>query len=101
MIKSVKIVLLGMNVFILLIVCLYLWTVSWCWGCGGILGIVGFFIGYRISPSMIIARRDYWRLPDYSIFRRKLSYGNTIAGTTFVVASFIIMGIAMLFELLI
>lgn len=95
-IKLVKIFLIVINVFVLFLVCIYLWTVSWCWGCGCILGIVGFFIGYRISPKIVIARRDYWRLPEYTIFKRRLAYGNSIAGTITVVTSFVIMGIAML-----
>ena len=96
MILLVKILFLGMNVMMLSAICLYLWTVSWCWGLGGIAGIIGFFIGYWISPAMTIARRDYWRLPEYAVFKKKIAYANTIAGTTIVTASFITMGMAML-----
>jgi len=79
-------VLLGINI--------YLWTVSWIVGLGGLVGIVGFFVGYSISDGMTIATRDYWRFPKFDIFKKKIAYGNSIAGGTTVVASVIIYFVA-------
>ena len=60
---------------------------------GGVIGIVGFFIGYAISADMSIAPRDFWRFPKYEIFKKKIVYGNSIAVFTCFVATAIIYGI--------
>ena len=39
---------------------------------------------------MTIAPRDYWRLPDYEVFRKKLRYGNSICGSTVVATTVIL-----------
>ena len=79
-----------LNILAILCVDLWLWTLSWCSGVGGLVGLVGFLIGYSVSGGMTIAPRDYWRLPDYEVFRKKLRYGNSICGTTVVVTTFIL-----------
>ena len=78
--------------YILAILCvdLWLWTLSWCSGVGGLVGLVGFLIGYSVSGGMTIAPRDYWRLPDYEVFRKKLRYGNSICGSTVVATTVIL-----------
>lgn len=90
MMRFIQLVVFCGNVLLLLGVNIYLWTVSWCCGIGGLFGIVGFFIGYSISDGMRIAPRDYWRLPKYNVFKKKIAYGNSIAGGTTVVASCIV-----------
>lgn len=45
------------------------------YGIGGIIGIVGFFIAYSISGDMIIAPKDYWRLSNWEVFKKKFGYG--------------------------
>lgn len=94
--KTVQALAFIANILLLLCIDFYLWTVSWCWGFGGLLGIVGFFIGFSISAGMTLAPRDYWRNSSYAIFRKKLAYGNSIAGSTTVITSFILMALEML-----
>lgn len=45
------------------------------YGIGGIIGIIGFFVAYSISGDMIIAPRDYWRLSNWEVFKKKFGYG--------------------------
>ena len=78
------------NVIAILCVDVWLWTLSWCSGVGGLVGLVEFHVGYAISAGMKLAPRDYWRLPDYEVFRRKLSYGNSICGSATVVATIVL-----------
>lgn len=47
------------------------------------------FWGYSVSAGMMLAPRDYWREPNYSIFKRKLMYGNSVAGTVTAIATFV------------
>ena len=79
-----------LNILAILCVDLWLWTLSWCSGVGGLVGLVGFLIGYSVSGGMTIATRDYWRLPDYEVFRKKLRYGNSICGSTVVATTVIL-----------
>ena len=78
------------NIIAILCVDIWLWTLSWYSGVAGLAGLAAFLIGYSISAGMIIAPRDYWRLPDYEVFRKKLRYGNSICGTTVVITTFIL-----------
>ena len=78
------------NILAILCVDIWLWTLSWCSGVGGLVGLVGFIIGYSISGGMIIAPRDCWRLPDYEVFRKKLRYGNSICGSAVVATTVIL-----------
>lgn len=77
------------NIIGWLIIDIWLWTLSWCCGLGGVIGIVSFFLGYSVSAGMMLAPRDYWREPNYSIFKRKLMYGNSVAGTVTAIATFV------------
>ena len=70
------------NILAILCVDIWLWTLSWCSGVGGLAGLAAFLIGYSICAGMTIAPRDYWRFPDYVVFRKKLRYGNSICGST-------------------
>ena len=91
--KIIEAILLGLNTILLIILDLVLWDTSWMFGLGGIIGIVGFFIGYAISVDMSIAPRDFWRFPKYEIFKKKIVYGNFIAVATCFIAAAIIYGI--------
>ena len=86
----IKVSVFILNILAILCVDLWLWTLSWCSGVGGLVGLVGFLIGYSISGGMTIAPRDYWRLPDYEVFRKKLRYGNSICGSTVVATTVIL-----------
>lgn len=78
------------NILSWLIADIYLWTLSWCCGIGGIVGLMGFFWGYSISKGVAVAPRDYWRLPDYDVFKKKLIYANSIMGSVTVTASIVL-----------
>lgn len=91
--RLVKAIVFVSNLLGLLIINIYLWTVAWSWGLGGLIGIVGFFVGYKLSDGMTIVPRDYWRNSSYEIFKKKLAYGNSIAAATGVIASFILMAL--------
>lgn len=97
--QIIKTIVLTTNILILLIVDFLLWMASWHWGIGGIFGIFAFFIGFNISKDMTIAPRDNWRFSKYAVFKKRLSYGNSIAGSTMVIASFIFMMIDELIKL--
>jgi len=91
--KAIQLILLVLNTMLLIILDLVLWNTSWMFGLGGVIGIVGFFIGYAISADMSIAPRDFWRFPKYEIFKKNIVYGNSIAVFTSFVATAIIYGI--------
>ena len=91
--KAIQFILLVLNTILLIILDLVLWNTSWMFGLGGVIGIVGFFIGYAISVDMSIAPRDFWRFPKYEIFKMKIVYGNSIAVTTCFISTAIIYAI--------
>lgn len=86
----IKAIVFIFNVIAILCVDVWFWTLSWCSGVGGLAGLAAFLIGYSVSAGMIVAPRDYWRLPDYEVFRRKLRYGNSLYGSTAVVTTLIL-----------
>ena len=90
--KAIQFILLVLNTILLIALDFVLWDTSWMFGLGGVIGIVGFFIGYAISVDMSIAPRDFWRFPKYEIFKKKIVYGNSIAVFTCFVATAIIYG---------
>ena len=94
----VKLLSLLLNIVGWLALDLYLWTFSWYCGVGGLLGLIGFFVGYFISRGMTIAPRDYWRLPDYEVFRKKLRYGNSIAGVVTAISAFVLFVVKTMIE---
>lgn len=98
MMPFVKLLSLLLNIVGWLALDLYLWTFSWYCGVGGLLGLIGFFVGYFISGGMTIAPRDYWRLPDYEVFRKKLRYGNSIAGAVTAISAFVLFVIKTMIE---
>lgn len=91
--KKVKVIVFYFNLLFLACLDTCLWIVSVYSGIGGIIGIVGFFIGYSISGGMTIAPRDYWRFPEFTVFKKKLAYANTIAVVTSLFATYIVAGI--------
>jgi hypothetical protein len=78
------------NIIGWLIADIYFWTVSWCSGIGGLAGIAAFFFGYSVSQGMTIAPRDFWRLPQYAIFRKKLVYGNSAGGSVTAIVAIVL-----------
>lgn len=51
-----------------------LWIENPLYGIGGIVGFVAYFIAYSISGDMIIAPRDFWRLSNWQVFKKKMGY---------------------------
>ena len=96
--KIIKLQLFLCNIIGWVIADIYLWAFSWCLGVGGLLGLIGFFIGYSISGGMTIAPRDYWRLPDYEVFKKKMRYGNSIAGSVTAISAFVLFVIKTMIE---
>lgn len=96
--KIIKLPLFLCNIIGWVIADIYLWAFSWCLGVGGLLGLIGFFVGYCISGGMIIAPRDYWRLPDYEVFKKKMRYGNSIAGSVTAISAFVLFVIKTMIE---
>ena len=88
--KLIKGFIFFVNVIGWLITDIYLWTLSWCSGIGGLAGIAAFFFGYSVSQGMTIAPRDFWRLPQYAIFRKKLLYGNSIGGSVTAIVAIVL-----------
>lgn len=78
------------NIIGWLIADIYLWTVSWCCGIGGLVGMAAFLFGYSVSQGMTIAPRDFWRLPQYAIFRKKLVYGNSAGGSVTAIVAIVL-----------
>ena len=91
--KKIKVIVFCFNLLFLACLDIYLWTVSIYSGIGGIIGIVGFLVGYSISGGMTIAPRDYWRFPEFTVFKRKLAYANTIAIVASLLATYIVAGL--------
>ena len=86
----IKVSVFILNILAILCVDIWLWTLSWCSGVGGLVGLVGFLIGYSVSGGMTIAPRDFWRLPQYAIFRKKLLYGNSIGGSVTAIVAIVL-----------
>ena len=51
-----------------------LWMENPLYGVGGLVGIMAFFIAYAISGDMILAPRDFWRLSNWQVFKKKVGY---------------------------
>lgn len=66
-----------------------LWIENPLYGIGGIVGIVAYFIAYSISGDMIIAPRDFWRLSNWQVFKKKMGY----AFSTYLIATLVVSGI--------
>ena len=94
----IKLAILVFNIIVWLIADVYLFSLSWCCGWGGLIGIVSFVIGYSISEGMTVAQRDKWRLPNYEVFKKKLRYGNLIAGSITAISSLVLIIIKILIE---
>lgn len=88
---SIKRIAFCVNVLILIVVDIVLWSVSISCGISGIIGLISFFIAYSISGGMAVAPRDKWRFPEYQVFKKKLGYANAVAGGTTVVAIYVLM----------
>lgn len=86
------------NILSWLIADIYLWALSWCTGLGGIIGLIGFFWGYSISKGMTVTPHDYWILPDYDVFKKKLFYANSIMGSVTAIASIVLYVIKVIIE---
>lgn len=54
-----------------------LWISDPMFGIGGVVGIIAYFIAYAISGDMIIAPRDFWRLSNWQVFKKKMGYAFT------------------------
>lgn len=52
--------------------------------------MAAFFFGYSVSQGMTIAPRDFWRLPQYAIFRKKLVYGNSAGGSVTAIVAIVL-----------
>lgn len=44
----------------------------------------------KLIKGMTIAPRDFWRLPQYAIFRKKLLYGNSIGGSVTAIVAIVL-----------
>lgn len=91
--KIIKAIVFCFNLLALTCFDICLWVVSVYSGIGGIIGIVGFFVGYSISGGMTIEPRDYWRFPEFTVFKKKLAYANMIAIVTSLLATYIVAGL--------
>ncbi len=67
------------NIAFLIAMDAYMWTLSTQLGVFGLLGIIGFFIGYALSVEITIAPRDFWVNPYFDIFIKKLTFANIVA----------------------
>lgn len=45
-----------------------------CYGIGGIIGIIGYFIAYAISIDMTISPSDFAFQSSWGIFKKKINY---------------------------
>lgn len=45
-----------------------------CYGIGGIIGTIGYFIAYAISVDMTISPSDFWLQSSWDIFKKKMGY---------------------------
>lgn len=66
-----------------------LWMENPMYGIGGIIGIIAFFIAYAISGDMIVAPRDFWRLSNWQMFKKKFGY----AFGAFIIVTLIAVGV--------
>ena len=66
-----------------------LWMENPLYGIGGIVGFVAYFIAYSISGDTIIAPRDFWRLSNWQVFKKKIGY----AFSAYLIATLAVSGI--------
>ncbi len=69
-----------------------LWAIEWQMGAAGILGLIGFLIGYTYSVEMSIAPRDFWVNSDFEVVKKKFKYGWSVAISTGLI-SYLILGL--------
>lgn len=67
-----------------------LWSIEWQMGAAGILGLIGFLIGYTCSVEMSIAPRDFWVNPEFDVVKKKFKYGWSVAISTGLISYFIL-----------
>lgn len=50
------------------------WFVGWQFGATGVLGVIGFILGYMFSVEMSIAPRDFWWNTEFGVFLAKIGF---------------------------
>ena len=82
--------ILALNISILIAADIIMWMGGPAFGFAGVLGIIAYFIGYRLSTSIGIAPRDYWLNPSFGIFIMKISFANSAAVLVWAVACWLL-----------
>lgn len=72
-----------MNILFIIIIDISFWSVGgWELGLIGIVSLIAFIIRWMISDSVDISYRDIFRLSEWGVFMKKISFAN---GTAFMV----------------
>lgn len=80
----------SLNIGLFVIADIVMWMGGPAFGIAGVLGIIAYFVGYRLSSSIGIAPRDYWITPSFGIFMMKLAFANSAAIMTWALACWIL-----------
>lgn len=82
--------LLFSNIVALIIADIYLWTYAATIGLLGLVGIAGFLIAYSCYIGTNVALREFWTIPVFDIFFKRIIYANIWA----IIAFCIVLAIA-------
>lgn len=59
-------------------------------GLAGIIGMIVFYLAWGLSNDFAIAPRDWWDMPDFDVFLKKLGWSIGIAGAAGLIFLFIV-----------
>lgn len=83
--KYITPLFLLINISILILLDIWMWSLNITYGVCGILGIIAFFIGYSLSTEIAIAPKDFWLNSSLTIFMKKISIANISAFMTWAI----------------
>lgn len=81
------------NAALWFILCAFGFGASPIIGSAVLLGMIGFFIAWKLSGGMVIAPADYFFQPEWEVFKVKMKWSNSTAIAVTIISSIILVGL--------